>query len=159
MWDYLASANIRMANLRSPDLKNVETVCWEGPRSVHTSLYRALKVSFATDVGVVVRDSRIRTVIATVNLGQSVCMWLRFRKRTLRYRCSHAIWQLRCLFSILGPVGHKMFFWCESRLCPCGRRDRLVVADIAASSGSFRVHAQPTRRSVTTFSVGWGCRT
>lgn len=64
---------IKMAQIESLELKIMAQICaWRIPVALHPSLYRALKLTYPTDVSGSVTDGRITTDIETGNLGQSV---------------------------------------------------------------------------------------
>lgn len=63
--------SVRMVKTESPVLKKMSNLCaGRNPFNLHPSLYKALKLTFPTDVGGIASDGRITTDIETGSLGQ-----------------------------------------------------------------------------------------
>lgn len=79
-WIYLFKAReaypaIRMVEFGSPDLIKLHNFCaGRVPVRLHPLLYRALKLTYPTDVGSFVLDGGMRTELGTGSLGQFVAV-------------------------------------------------------------------------------------
>lgn len=78
VWSHLFEAkepfpNIRMLEIDDPEIKKLRQFCaGRVPVLVHPSLYRAIKLTYPTDVGGIALDGRIMSELGVGSLGQSV---------------------------------------------------------------------------------------
>lgn len=78
VWNHLYEAraafpNIRMFELENHNLKNLRQFCsGRVPVLLHPSLYRAIKLTYPTDVGGIVTEGRMTSELGVGSLGQSV---------------------------------------------------------------------------------------
>lgn len=75
VWDFIVAAKktfpkIGMAKVESPDIKKMAKLCGEMiPIILHPILYRALKLTYPTDVSEIVLEGRIRSKMGTGTWG------------------------------------------------------------------------------------------